>query len=209
MTEDSKFTGKYTQAQLRQLLGEVQNQGRQYLNIGAELRRDGAWIVDWTNEIQKVVPFVPSDSQELDEIYSHTKRLSDHLANYLPQLSALSSAAATGTAFHTSGTVTSALFVFSEPRLAQLTPLEQQTLSEVKQNLYEFSNRQWFKEQAFEQMCRFGFEKTVGGRKAIHQLNAAWETHLQQPYTITSSLIPIREAVNITIGELIRLRPDQ
>ena len=114
------------------------------------------------------------------------------------------------TAVSTSGTASVSISygLVSDKYIPYMPSDQQSEARKVNLAFSQFFDHYRYRERAIDLMKMFGF----GKKMAFQKFNSAWEMFLQNPQATDSSigaLIPLREALQLVVDDLIRRRPTQ
>lgn len=155
---------------------------------------------------KEIIPLTSSDL-DLEQIEIPVKTLEHKYQSILSHKEIISLGAT-----DTSSTFTlSASASFANPDYIE--PVYQEKANPYIVKLHDIVTQSTKKDTALELMGKFGFSKAPGWRKsASSQFEEGWaayEAPVTQNNPATTSLIPLRESINMIISELIRRAPAQ
>ena len=188
-------------------LEDTKTKAQQLNNIGSDIKKQGAFIWDLANcGLQALSDLPPSNNYH--ELSTSVERLKNSLDNYLSSFATIQPAQATGMMFAGTATLNSFNSVFLDIQTPVSPPYMQPT-NHSWQSFEELSHHPSFRDEALRHIERLGIANTDSGNRAVKQLNAAWNSHLQLPNSPTESLITMRETIEMVLDELVRRRPLQ
>ncbi len=186
----------------KELLKRILEQGKAKRDLGADLMQQGTWEADVARAGLLAVQ------------YQATGQHPSPMTNLLSQLCTAQEEQLTNLKLWTAGTaVNSTAYVSAvttdltlpEPRYYQFTyPEQRQEVMDCFETLIE---RHGKVEEVLHLMEKVKLGKTEHGQNAIRQFKSAWAEHKKGPSTPTASLIPLREAVDITVDQVFQRRP--
>jgi hypothetical protein len=162
-------------------------------DLGIQAAQYGSPYGDWEASISSAHVL----NQTLDQ-YGEMEKL----ALFLSPVTTTSGSAAV---YHSSMLVSSEV-------IRPLPSPQREPASQAQEAYSHFFERSRIKEDVLQLMEQCGFNATTEGRVAVEKFRAAWEMFENEPSAIDSalsSLIPLRESIELTIAELIRRRPTQ
>lgn len=191
---------------LRQELERAKSIAERLSKMGSQLQKQGTEIRDWVDLSSRGFS-VASSAWDRKPATEYLKRMNNSLErNYLGPMTTVLSGE---TAYYGMASITGMLIPFTEPNVQQLPPHKQEEARDIQTAWHDLARRSGLREQTLESYCFLGLDKTSRGKFAMQQFDSAWEIHLQMPSSPTSSLIPMREAIDVSLGELLRMRPHQ
>lgn len=191
--------------EFKALLEETSNTNAQYLAMLANKRQELAAVKDIVDKMCQTVESVPNDAN-LQSSIEQVKRLN---AFFSAEMSAINefmgTTQASGVTFQAAGTLTAYSNIF----LVEPSRHDAVYYLTIYNGLLSFHNRPAAFDRVMDKFIILGFDKTTKGQQIIHQLEAAWTLYLERSPTTTASLITLREAIEMSLDELIARRPLQ
>lgn len=191
--------------ELRQQIEQATKKAQKLIEYGCLIQEQGTTILDWADVNRNLISQTPSGYNYSNQLDNYT-RLNRHLDEQLSSLSSM------GTAFYTGTIVTGTLHLLDQTSQFYVAQPQQPPAYATYQvvNMVDLlTHRDSFRTQTIAEMNRLGFSERTDGKDAIKQFQGAWDTHLRGPSTPTSSLIPMRSAIDSTVSTLIGLRSNQ
>lgn len=198
--------GKDPRDNLRIVLEEIEQQGSEIAAIGRELTRSGQFTVDFARAARETMPYLrPNVDIEyfLDDALIHRDQGSAVLRSLYEIHPTTYSSTASTTYVSSSG-------IFTPPNLyLEADPTPQSLLN----RLYLPQKRSSEASNVEKLLIDLGFDRAPEGKKsALEQFqiaHQAYEIPVAEGNPISTSLVPLRECINLVIGELLKLRPEQ
>lgn len=186
---------------------KVKELGQQKCELGKELSKQGAWEMDVADTHLRAAEHFPPLIQAT-ALSEYPQRLSLAQQQQLTSLDRPIWSA--GTAVTTAGSVGATMSYLTEQKQILGSQIPQVSFDAINSTIGEFTSlfeRNDRKGEALKLLTNFGFPKSANGLRAIRQFEAAWAEHEGSPWTPTASLIPMREALRLTVDELLQRRP--
>jgi hypothetical protein len=190
--------------QLKQELKRAKLNGELRMNLGAELQRQGSGICDWTDLTERTLSLPTQPVWDKIATVESTRRMNDYLEQENADIKQRMISG--GSVYYTTASVAGTLTPLSTAYVRQIPASERANAQNILDGYYHLSQRQNYRETGTRLFKTLGLETETNGQIALHQFEAAWETHLQTPKSPTSSLIPLREAIDHAVAALLPLR---
>ena len=179
------------------------------LNIG--IQRWAQQLIDLSNAGMAVIQYPTPNNVDWQAAIDTWQRANGQADDILHGLSAISISGLNSTVSGLNFTMSQ--FTTSHGLYLSLPPRQQTAAISAQDNLDQTIDQSIRKDDIIALMRQFGLNIESAGKKtAIEQFEIAWvayEAPLTQSFPVNTSLIPMWEALEITIQELMRCRPTQ
>lgn len=189
---------------------EIKTKAENMSSLGAEYSKRGAELSDVADLGIQVVKFGSPNGDWETAIEDATRlnwklRSIDELRNQSTKFF-LSIGSSTTSVVHTSAGLVSG-------SSRSTMPFEDRGEAEkISSGYFLLVEKYNYRDEVLRLMSVFGLVKTQHGKTAIGKFKAGWEAHFQNPPKLDSSIssvIPLRESIDLVVDELVWLRPIQ
>lgn len=202
---------KKPQDELARVMREGYEKAQCIINVNTSVQRWAQQLTDLSNAGSEVIKYPSPDSVNWQGAIDTWKRANSQADIVLHGLSAMSISALNSTASGLNFTMIH--FATSHGLYLSLTPQQQTAALSAQNSLNQVIDQSIRKDDIILLMRQFGLDARLAGKKtAIEQFEIAWaayEAPVTQSSPVNTSLIPMREAIETTIQELMRRRPNQ
>jgi len=196
--------------ELDRQLTDAEAKGKQLTAKGRELTKAGQFITDLSQATKGVIEVhrPPTNVELLINDWSATNEVVDHALASLGKVELSSITSASGTAAYTSSdSYQTTIVLGAVPAYARPIVIERiNALNEVIGRSVEAA-------EVADLLRKFGFDQAPRGKASAFELfntaHSAFEGPVTEDNPVSTSLIPIRSALNVVIAELLRRRPKQ
>ncbi|HVZ12290.1 MAG TPA: hypothetical protein VG965_04645 [Patescibacteria group bacterium] len=186
---------------LKEILEEIRTKSEAVSHKAGEIQRTGNFIKEFAEV--SIAGYDDSPLNDQPAIYiGDFQKILDNLGKvevHLDTMASLASGASFGTA-----SVMTTLSGMMTPNSYRSNPSYAPFYVQFDQVI----DRGQTKDQALAEITRLGLDTTTEGKEAVGLLNAAWNLHTQGAGISTSTLIPLREAIEKTL-QAIRVKTPQ
>lgn len=193
--------------ELQKLMHERNEKAKQNIKHAKDIQGQETQILDLSDAGQKILKFPSGPEVDLKmqiDNWRESNNQADKLSSGFITLE-LSAA--------TTGGLTFVMTQFLESDYSSLSQTQQDAAKTVQNNLRLVINRPQHKGDVINLLHRFDLGKTITGKKsALQQFETAWAAFDHPVTTDTptnTSLIPVREAIETAIAQLLMRRPEQ
>jgi len=196
--------------ELEEIIQETEEKGKELLEKGRDLTKAGQFIVDLSRATLDLTKIYrpPTNIEYMISDWSASKQTLDDALIKIDTIQISTVNSTTGTTAYTSSDSYQATYITS------VLPQDVSTeiISKID-NLNSVVNRATNVDDVSKLLTSFGFNKSTEGKKCALDLfttaHNAFEAPVQSDNPISTSLIPMREAINIVIATLLQRRPKQ
>jgi hypothetical protein len=193
--------------QLHSIITNTKKQAENAQDILGEIGSHYQNVIDIANATLPLVPFIASENiEEVAVLWSEVAKQTEYSYRWLEEAYP-STDAASGT---TSLTSTTTIGIFSK----KIDPFSTDpSFRDAWDRYIEVTNRPELKEEVIDLIRDFHLDIPPKGKKSALELfqtaHRAFEIPISKNNPVITSLVPMREAVESVIDELLRLRPKQ
>jgi hypothetical protein len=190
-------------------LNDSIEKGKLFSNAGREMTEAGQYIIDLSNSVQSVLQFYKPINY-IEDLNSSWDLLNDQLDTALGSIQPISPVVNS-----TSGSVSvTSSDVFNYENIRTYVPENRINEAEMAIDIInQITNRIADKEQIISLMKKFNLDRAFSGKKSplelFHTAHNAFEAPVHEYDPVVTSLIPIRESINLMIIHLLKERSTQ
>ena len=216
-TKKVKMSGKYDDSRtdmnslehLSNLLKAAEEKGKRLAEESRKLTQSGQYIADLADATKSAIRFVrPRNVEFLITDWEVVNSQEDQALAHITKVSIAS-------VNSTAGTAAFAIGSYFDPNmiLPHVPESEQAVAQQSIMTLRYVVNRAADEQEVVSLMNQFGLNRAPKGKKSATSLfgtaHKAFESPVSSDNPVSTSLIPLREAVRVTIDELLKRRPVQ
>ncbi|MBN2549546.1 MAG: hypothetical protein JXB15_10335 [Anaerolineales bacterium] len=190
------------------VLDEAENQWMGVITIAREFAQRGQSGIDFIQAVRQAIPYMPRETnwEPLVESWVNWTNDTEHAissarALFIPIASSSGSAM-----FNTTS-------VINENVISCIPAEKVNDAQEAIRGITQVLSRSGLKDDVLNLLVQFGFDLAQPGNKSPQEeleiAYAAFERPVLDSNPVVTSLIPIRECINMIVAELLRRRPEQ
>ena len=196
--------------ELEEIIQETEDKGKELIDKSRDLTKSGQFIVDLSRATLDLTKSYrpPSNVEYMISDWSASKQALDDALRKIDSIQISTVNSTTGTTAYTSSDSYQATYI------AGVLPQEESVIIIQKiDRLNSVVNRATSVDEVSKLLTTFGFDASSGGKKSALDLfltaHHAFEAPVKSNNPVSTSLIPMREAINIVIASLLRRCPTQ
>lgn len=195
--------------EFRNKLNESIEKGHQITNAGRELTESGQYIVDLSTAIKNAIPII-TPSNNIEELITGFESLNKQLDSSYSTIHEITPVISSSSGSTTSLVLDAFNNQYNQFEGSELNKLEaENSIDEINQVAQRIAD----KDEVISLMKLFKLDIALQGQKSSLELfiiaHDAFGSPVSDNNPVVTSLIPIRESINLMIDKLIKERPIQ